>query len=222
MLSIISGTNDSQELLDKNSYSNLGILDRYCSLWLRYQTAATYTTQIFQYMSKVWARINSKVKDVYSLIISSWRDNVYNLIRNELRESIFFEINLQRKNEISSYSNILSLFSVLINNFIELGIDDGKFEFYKHEFEEPFLASTSNYYFIYSSAFLDSNSVVDYLKQVEEIIEYERKFSKQHLHPSTEQELIATCKKALIDRHFPKILEEFQLMIKTLRTQGIL
>jgi len=71
-----------------------------------------------------------------------------------------------------------------------LGLDEqdtnkASLEVYKADFEAPFIEATEKYYTAKSEAFLQSNSVSDYLKKTEEYLREEEDRIERYLHGNT-------------------------------------
>ena len=98
------------------------------------------------------------------------------------------------------------LVKTIVNSFVSLGIDGSNtnkvsLDIYREHFETPFLEATEKYYRSESEAFLTQNSVLDYLKKVEERLQEEENRTECYLHTSTFGPLIQKCEHVLIVEH---------------------
>jgi len=73
-----------------------------------------------------------------------------------------------------------------------------KLEFYKNHFEKPFLKATEDFYVNLANSFLQNNSVVEYLKKVEQSLNEEIHRVHSYLHVSTSKPLIQLLENILI------------------------
>jgi len=64
-----------------------------------------------------------------------------------------------------------------------------------------------------SDAFLQQNSVSEYMKKAEQRLALEQNAAHQYLHPTTEPELLKACEEVLISRHNDTLQSEFQAML---------
>jgi len=78
----------------------------------------------------------------------------------------------------------------LIAFLVSLGLDEqdtnkASLEVYKADFEAPFINATEKYYTAESEAFLQSNTVSDYLKKAEERLREEEDRVERYLNGNT-------------------------------------
>jgi hypothetical protein len=157
-------------------------------------------------------------------MLLSWKEYIYGgeNISERLIQELMQEINSLRTHQASRYSNITTLILNIVQSFIQLAIDgQGKLDFYKLEFEERFLLSTTLFYDHVSAEYLANNTPVDYLIKAEQCFLHEEQFARQYLHENSEFELVRVCKQSLIDKHFSELYKCFPELLKTSRTEGI-
>jgi cullin 1 len=125
------------------------------------------------------------------------------------------------------------LLSCVISSYLELGCNeaqdsqipnapqnrnqsnDAKQGVYKRHFEVPFLENTRDYYANESSEFVQTHTVTEYLKKVEQRLKEESDRCTLYLTPSTKEPLTKTCHDVLIRQHLPIFQVEFeQLLLK--------
>jgi len=85
--------------------------------------------------------------------------------------------------------------------------------FYRQVLEQTVLQHTREFYVYYANDYMSSHSISDYLCKVEQILEFERTFSNQLLHPSTTPELLRVCRDALLKLHMPTLQTEVKSML---------
>lgn len=148
-------------------------------------------------------------------MLQVWRNNICEHILQELLVDIMNEITSQR--ELGTLTTQSSAdISSAIKSFIDLGLDGhGELEYYKKQFEEPFLQHISNYYTKFSDSYLEKNSIPDYTVKVEKILKFEGIFAKQFLHGNSEFELIHVCQTNLVGVHLSKFFIPFKNILSS-------
>eukprot|EP01089_Gocevia_fonbrunei_P002144 TRINITY_DN12137_c0_g1_i1.p1 TRINITY_DN12137_c0_g1~~TRINITY_DN12137_c0_g1_i1.p1 ORF type:complete len:763 (-),score=161.61 TRINITY_DN12137_c0_g1_i1:105-2393(-) len=195
------------------------LLTYYTKEWERFTTAMKYINNIFDYLNRHWIKREAddgkkEVYDIYTLSLVIWRDNLFNAQKTRLTNALLVLIMKERNGEqINTH-----LVSVCINGYVSLGLSKEKpkektLDIYKADFEEDFLLATEVYYTAESTHFIDTNSVAEYMKKVEQRLGEEQRRVQQYLHHSTERELIEKCDRVLIEKHIDTIRADFQKML---------
>jgi len=144
-----------------------------------------------------------------------WKDYFFHHVQsrdNKLTNAILKPIEMQRNGETMDQI----LVKKVVESFVSLGLDDTNnpsLEVYKADFEAPFISATEKYYTAESEAFLQSNTVSDYLRKAEERLREEEERVKPYLNENTHKILISKCEHVLIRVHSERMLEEFENLL---------
>eukprot|EP01090_Pellita_catalonica_P012433 TRINITY_DN2700_c0_g1_i1.p1 TRINITY_DN2700_c0_g1~~TRINITY_DN2700_c0_g1_i1.p1 ORF type:complete len:762 (+),score=116.57 TRINITY_DN2700_c0_g1_i1:78-2363(+) len=195
------------------------LLRYYTKEWERFTTAMKYINHIFDYLNRHWIKREAddgkkQVYDINTLSLVIWRNHMFHAQRNRLTNALLVLIEKERNGEqINTH-----LVSVCINGYVSLGLNNDKpkektLEIYKTHFEDDFLLATEVYYTAESTHFIDTNSVAEYMKKIEQRLAEEKRRVQQYLHHSTDRELIEKCDRVLIEKHIETIRGDFKQML---------
>jgi len=201
----------------KDFANDKSLLKRYATLWEQFNFSATSINEIFKYMTQQEKNRASKEcakhYEVLSLMFQVWREQVCQGISNELINDIMKEIIEQRETgTLTTHGSEHA--RKAIQSFIDLSSGVGELEYYKEQFEEPFLAHITSYYAEFSAQQLESNSIADYSVVVKNSLDFESNFVKTFLLDNSEFELMAVCKGELIEKHLDKFFEPFNKILR--------
>jgi cullin 1 len=106
----------------------------------------------------------------------------------------------------------------VLGSFVSLGINESdlnkaSLDNYKEHFEIPFVVATEAYYKHESESFVAKNSVLDYLKKVEQRLKEEEDRVERYLHPTTRTLLITKCEHVLVRDHAALMWENFRSLV---------
>lgn len=141
-------------------------------------------------------------------MLDVWRENVYEGINELLMDDIKVEITEQRKTKILTTDRSSDV-QATIKSLIDLGLE-GELEFYKKQFEIPFLEHIAKYYSKYSKDYLEENSISSYAKEVEQYLKFEEQFIQNFLNGNSEIELLHVCNTELVGKHLDKFFDPFK------------
>lgn len=206
--------------------SEVDLLSSYTKEWEEYRFSSKVLGGICDYLNRYWVR--SKVSsgqnfyEVYQLALAIWRDVLFQKIDDQVTSAILRLIDKERQGSPIN----TNLVSAVIQSYVELNVDVGlnteqadtskekTVTIYKSRFEEKFIAETRDFYARESSAFLSSNSILEYMKKIEDRLNEEHKRVGLYLHSSTESKLIHTCEDVLIKQHLCEFHQEFFTMLE--------
>lgn len=207
-----------QDLMDENQLT-------FCTqAWEHYRFSSRVLDGVCNYLNRYWVRqkISEGKKgyyDVYQLALVIWRDVLFAEVGTRATRAILRLIEKER-----SGSTINSrLISGVLSCYVELGLNEEdsdqrisgpELTIYRESFEDPFINETMHFYARESSAFLNNNSFMDYMRKTEHRLAEEQKRVSSYLHKSTEARLIQTCEEVLISKHLPLFNQEFQTMLE--------
>jgi cullin 1 len=154
---------------------------------------------------------NKKIRDVYEMALLVWRHHCWSSVGSRVLEAALSMIDRDRDGENADRAQL----AALVQMYISIGLDeDNAVMFYRREFRDPYIARTKMYYVKESDAFLQQNSVSEYMKRAEQRLALEQTAAHQFLHPTTEPELMKACEEVLIERHNEVLQNEFQSMLQ--------
>jgi len=213
------------------------LLEKYATLWTRFQFSSTVVNGIFSYLNRHWVNReieegNSNVCEIYSAAVLVWNQILFSKVHSNITSALLCLIQKERDGEKIT----TSLLSCVISSYLELGcneerkpsalgnrIDDGlaKQWVYKQNFEALFLEETREYYANESTEFVQTHTVTDYLKKVEQRLKEESDRCVLYLTPSTNDPLMKTCHDVLIQQHLPIFQTEFEQLLLKERDQEL-
>nr|KIR44787.1 Cullin 1 [Cryptococcus bacillisporus CA1280] len=208
------------------------LLKYYARQWDRYTRGALYVNKLFNYLNKHWVKREKEegrkdVYQVYTLALVSWKNNFFDHFADSkgtsrLTQAVLRQIQQQRNGEeIDS-----GLLKKVIDSYVSLGLDEAdaqrqNLDTYKRHFQTQFLEATDTYYRAESSAFVDSNSVSDYMKKAEARLQEEADRVNLYLHDNTRNDLKTRCEKVLIEEHQAIMWDEFQTLLDSDRVDDL-
>lgn len=200
------------------------VLEFYSTQWSDYQFSSKVLNGICTYLNRHWIRKESEnnrlekdVYEIYQLGLIIWRDQLFKQLNQQVTAAVLNLITRERNGETVN----THLISMVIKCYIELELSEDpsntknqNFTIYKNSFENAFLENTELFYTNEGKTFLQENSVGEYIKKVEQRLEEEESRVKLYLHKSTNNCLIATCERILIESHIELFQSEFKRLLE--------
>lgn len=183
------------------AYSHESLLTFYYNEWKRLLTTGQLVHELFSYINRYYVSNNANVSDVYTLVLESWRDNIFKTLHPTLVKVCLDLIERQRNGEKVDYNLIYKT----NESFMSHGLDE-----YIIAFQEPFLDATQIFYTQESEKYVVD--VVEYLKYAEIRLKQEDDFS-MHFHASTRESLKILCENILLQNHQTIIQDEFPTLL---------
>uniref|UniRef100_A0A915EMR5 Cullin family profile domain-containing protein n=1 Tax=Ditylenchus dipsaci TaxID=166011 RepID=A0A915EMR5_9BILA len=199
------------------------LLEQYTTVWKKFQFSSTVVNGIFAYLNRHWIKREidegkTDVYEVYNLAVVTWKEIIFEHLNNNITSAILNLIKQERNGEMIT----TKLVSGVVESYIELGINEAeenaqpnaagtarransKLAVYKTYFEKRFIEDTRNYYTQESTEFVQSNTVTEYLKKMENRINEEHDRSRN----STQDPLAKTLNEVLISQHLELFQSEF-------------
>jgi len=186
-----------------------------------YVRAMSVTNGMLAYLNRYWIQKTAdNSKEVYRIFVLAllvWRDNVFYPLVDRVTGCILDFIRKDRDGEAID----IPLLKEAINDLVTLGIDkDQKGErspIEYNRFEEQLIVATELYYSLESTQFLAGNSVIDYMKKVEQRIQEEMKRVEQYFQSNTLEPLMRIIDATLITKHQEIIFGEFESLLQEYR-----
>jgi len=192
------------------------LLRDYLQRFNNYTAASSKIKNIFAYMHRYWipnqvTNGDNSVRNIYDLSLINWRQVCYVPLKGFILDALISLVTEDRKGNIGDKSIVKNM----VKAYIDIGVmEEQAVNFYKIEFETPFVNNTMDFYIQESEAFLQSNSVSAYMEKAEDRLAQEADLAQQYLHPTSFTELKKAVEKVLIERHMTKLQEEFQSMLR--------
>ncbi len=157
---------------------------------------------ILMYMDRVYVQQN-QCDNVYNLGLILFRDKVvrYGSIGQHLRQTLLDMIARERRGEVIDRLAVRNACQMLML----LGIESRAV--YEEDFENHFLAVSSEFYKVESQKFLAENSASVYIRKVEQRIMEEGARATHYLDESTEFRIVDVVETELIKAHMKNIVE---------------
>jgi len=159
------------------------------------------------YVASQSSRGGSALTPAWQLALVQWKENFFRHVQSrntKLANAILKLIEMQRNGETIDQTLVKKVvdsfgtwYRATRNGFanssrfpVSLGLDEqdtnkASLEVYKADFEAPFINATEKYYTVESDAFLQSNTVSDYLKKAEERLREEEDRVERYLNGNT-------------------------------------
>eukprot|EP01124_Arcella_intermedia_P014674 TRINITY_DN21220_c0_g1_i1.p1 TRINITY_DN21220_c0_g1~~TRINITY_DN21220_c0_g1_i1.p1 ORF type:complete len:773 (-),score=194.52 TRINITY_DN21220_c0_g1_i1:2-2242(-) len=205
---------EEKKLKDKRKES---LLREYLRRLNNFTSATTKIKNLFAYMHRYWIPAqhtngDTSVKDVYELSLIKWKQCVYQPLSKRLLDALLLLVSSDRSGDTVDKTILANM----TQSYLTVGIDDAKspLEFYKREFQEPFIKDTRAYYTKESDNFLIQNSVSEYMKKAEIRLTQEEALAQQYLHPTSKEELIKCCEDVFVEKHMQFMQDEFPKMLR--------
>ncbi|ODQ65741.1 cullin [Nadsonia fulvescens var. elongata DSM 6958] len=210
-----------QQIVDDNLH-DIDLVQFYIKTWDRYTLGARYLNHIFDYLNRHWVKRERDegrkgVFDVNTLCLTIWRDDLFKPLQEQrnLIQAVLNLIQRERHGETIATVGVKKI----IQCFVSLGLDENdtkkvNLSIYREYFESPFLQTTAVFYTEESKSFLQTNSIVEYMKKCETRLAEEQRRLTVYLHPSSQPELMETCRRFLIQQHATEMQQEFQALLE--------
>ena len=122
-----------------------------------------------------------------------------------------------------------SLYSIVINCYVECGMDEEEPEarlehvgLYKESFEKPFLIETEQYFALETAEYVEKHTVSEYMKHAEQRMSEELiRRANIYLHRSTMDPLLLLCEKVFINKHLEFFRLDFHNLLNAEKTEDL-
>jgi cullin 1 len=168
------------------------------------------------------------------LAVLVWNEKLFANLHPSITASLLRLIQQERNGE-KIRTNLLRS---VISSYLELGINEqpesptpgnvsnrvaenSKQAVYKRNFEAPFLEHTREFYAKESTEFVQSHTVTEYLKKVEQRLKEELDRCILYLTQSTKDPLTKTCHEVLIKNHLQIFQSEFEQLLINERDEDL-
>jgi len=195
------------------------LLKEYLHRMENFSQAAKMITNIFAYMARYYIPSQQQnqgagleVRPVLEAALVRWRSKAYEPLKNKLLDALLQLVTAERDGEKVDKT----LLSNMVQGYIKIGLPpaENPVSYYKKEFQDPFIKATKDYYIAESDAFIQANTVSNYMQKAEERILQEEELATQYLHNTTRVDLVRACEEVLINRHNTQLQDEFQKMLR--------
>lgn len=208
--------------------NNEPFLEFYVRKWKRFTIGARYLNNVFDYMNRYWVQKERSdghrdIFDINSLALLQWKECLFTVNLDRIRDEVFELIERQRNNEIVD-TNIIS---VTVKSMVYLGLDVNDLKkptlvVYATCFENQFIEKTAEYYRKESQHFLSQHGVKDYMLKCENRFPEEINRSNNYLEERSRKLLRTTLRKVLIEDHAPEMYDQFLKLLEENETEHIL
>lgn len=215
--------------------SGTELLQSYAKEWDRFCFSSKVFDGVCQYLNRHWVRRSFQegmrdhvVYEVYGLCLYTWRESVFNELKDKVTQAVLKTIECDRNGEKIN----TTLMKSIVQSFVQLGVtnagldDTSRFyspetHVYREEFEKLFLTETERYYSRESDDYIQQNSVVEYLKKALERLEEEKYRCSLYLHETTAAPLEQALNNVLIVRHMEALHAEFNVLLHHEKTEDL-
>ena len=219
------------------SYRGTDLLEHYNKVWESFRFSSTAVNGIFSYLNRHWIKREldegkTGIYEVYNLAVRCWQEKLFVHVADAVTNAVLELILNERNGE----SIPTSLVNGVLNSYLEMGINEHDdppvgqaavrantaaaekrpraLVVFKTYFERKFIEQTRIYYSSEAQDFLAQNSVIEYLKKVEERLKEERDRVDRYLDTSTLDPLMKACDDVLIASYLDRFRGEFDSMLE--------
>jgi hypothetical protein len=170
------------------------------------------------------SNVNGKYKkqNVEALALLLWKSNVLFTIRDRYQNKLFYQvfemIRQDRDGDDAPHSTIKSVVTSLVqvNAFTEQPL-----QLYIEEFERPYLVHTKRYYEAEAAREIASGSISSFMQRANERLQQEIMRNNQYCHSTSHGRIVKEFEAQYITAYQDRIIDEFEIMLKDERFQGI-
>lgn len=177
-----------------------------------FRFCSTYRTVIWRitcYLERFWIPSQKDALKIRDLALVRWRKTCYLMAADTVRGSILDLIDASRNKEAADKSLIKQFIESLQQLSLELGA-----EFYKEQFEKPFIQRLKQYYGRESKEFFSTHPIAEYMAKAEERIKEEEGMAGQFFLESTKPLVVEALNESLISDHFDALQRTFEGMLR--------
>jgi hypothetical protein len=176
---------------------------RYCT------TSRTVIWRITCYLERFWIPSQKDALKIRDLALVRWRKTCYLMAADTVRGSILDLIDASRNKEAADKSLIKQFIESLQQLSLELGA-----EFYKEQFEKPFIQRLKQYYGRESKEYFSTHPIAEYMAKAEERIREEEGMAGSFFLESTKPLVVEALNESLISDHFDALQRTFEGMLR--------
>ena len=173
-----------------NAERGEGILGELIKRWDHHTHSMQMVRDILMYMDRIYVQPNG-LKPVHDLGLQLWRDQVMRGpgIKSRVRDAVLGAVNRERCGEKVDTHQLRAVTAMLM----DLGEDC-----YAKDFEEPFLAATTEFYRAEAQTFLADSDCAQYLRKVESRLAEEQARVLEYMNARTVKTAVARCEEELL------------------------
>jgi len=173
-----------------NAERGEGFLGELIKRWDHHTHSMQMVRDILMYMDRIYVQPNG-LKPVHDLGLQLWRDQVMRGpgIKSRVRDAVLGAINRERCGEKIDTHQLRAVTAMLM----DLGVDC-----YAKDFEEPFLAATTEFYRAEAQRFLADSDCAQYLRKSEARLAEEQARVLEYMNPRTVKTAISRCEEELL------------------------
>ncbi|KAK0421218.1 hypothetical protein QR680_015120 [Steinernema hermaphroditum] len=224
------------------------LLKYYTESWRDFAFSSKVVDGLFRYLNRHWIKRemdegNSSVYETYVLALVMWKHKLFEDNNESVTQAVLQLIERERNGEgINS-----SLISGVVDSYVELGLNEGQIQeqsstlptfqnfpncsgsqdlqnrlkVYLDRFEIKLLNETRDYYRLEAEAFIQSNTMTEYMKKVEQRLKEEDERCDRYLHQYTKKRLAHELESVLIKKRLDRFQAEFTTLLDLKRDEDL-
>jgi len=203
---------DKQITIQKNrllKYQGEQLMREYLK---EFRFCTTYRSVIWKitcYLERFWIPSQKDALKIRELALVRWRKTCYLMAADTVRGSILDLIDASRNKEAADRPLIKQFIESLQQLSLELGA-----EFYKEQFEKPFIQRLKQYYGRESKEYFSTHPIAEYMAKAEERIREEEGMAGSFFLESTKPLVVEALNESLISDHFDALQRTFEGMLR--------
>jgi len=187
-------------LRDKTGQGGTILLSEIKHRWQNHQIMNKWLKKFFTYLDRYYVKHHS-LPTLSQAGLRSFRDNVYDEIKEDATAAIHGLINEEREGRIIDKSLVKSV----VELYESMGM--GTLDAYNADLEEPLLVSTREYYARKREDWIN-DSTPDYLIKAEDALDEERKRVDDYLNTSSETKILKVVEEEILEKVEMLLLEK--------------
>uniref|UniRef100_A0A1I7ZVI1 CULLIN_2 domain-containing protein n=1 Tax=Steinernema glaseri TaxID=37863 RepID=A0A1I7ZVI1_9BILA len=225
------------------------LLKYYTESWRDFAFSSRVVDGLFRYLNRHWIKRemdegNTNVYETYVLALVMWKQKLFENNNESVTQAVLQLIERERNGEgINS-----SLISGVVDSYVELGLNEGQIQeqstvplptfqnfpngggtqdvqnrlkVYRDRFENKLIAETTDYYRSEAEAFIQSNTLTEYMKKVEQRLKEEDERCDRYLHQYTKKHLARVLENVLIRKRLDRFQAEFSGLLELKRDEDM-
>uniref|UniRef100_A0A7S2H4D2 Cullin family profile domain-containing protein n=1 Tax=Octactis speculum TaxID=3111310 RepID=A0A7S2H4D2_9STRA len=188
------------------------MLGKFSKAWDNHKILTKWTQRLFQHLDRGYVLNQGSCESLTSCGMRKFRDVAFQSTHSRVRTGVLDMINKERAGDQvdrDELKNCIEVFEVMglcsgpsakkdlksVDKMLKM---TPELDVYTRDFEEFFLQSTAEYYRLQGAEWREANSVPEYLKKIEKVLEAERNRVSWYLNNSSDKKLQFTCVQTLL------------------------
>lgn len=185
--------------------------------WDRYTISAKTLDAMCGYLNRYYVKRkideNKYVRPIYAMAMDKWKQVILDPLLTRIVSCLLRYLHAYRDGTVVRAS--------LVSNIVNCVITTSSLASYRTGIEDRIIQETEVYYEKESVLYLDSHSISEYLKKVEQRFESENELCDSMLYSSSKSIIINVLKKTLIVNHMSALIRSFDMFLDNFQVDDL-